>query len=286
MPKTEFLVEAPKKSNLFWLSASKIKNFQTCKAQYYFRYVERLPKKEWPHLYFGKFLHEVLEFFQKEIKAGNTAPDNVILKECFKRSYDNYSKKIDAAQKMEAFNILCQFLVKRAEKKKENKISIPLYIEKPFNLVLNDDILVNGFIDFVHEDYDKLIHVTDYKTNKEKKYLLKDLFQLELYSYILSLEDESLERIRASYSLLKLGFDEIETEFSRDKIMKTGDYIVKCAEEIRSEKLFRAKPSGLCNYCDYLDHCKEGEDFVKMLDAKKAKKDGKIHLATYGETSW
>jgi len=282
----EFVEKPPKESNLFWISVSKIKTFQSCKAKYYFNYIEKLPRKDWPHIHFGKFLHEVLEFFQREIINGNLNQDHIILKACFAKAYEKFKEKITAEQKDEAFTILCKFLEVRANRKKQNLLSKPLYVERPFNLIMENELLINGFIDFIQEDVDQMLHVSDYKTNKDKKYLVKDLFQLKTYSWVLFLLNEDLAKIRTSYSMLKFNFDEIVNEFVKDQVMETGDYFMQCATEMRDEKLFRANPSGLCKTCDYLESCKTGIDFVSMLEAKKAKRDGKTRLPTFGEVDW
>jgi CRISPR/Cas system-associated exonuclease Cas4 (RecB family) len=286
MYKYQFVEKPPKESKLFWISVSKTKTFQTCKSKYFYTYIEKLPRKDWPHIHFGKFLHEVLEFFQREILNGNKDPDNVILKLCFNKSYQNFKTKILPEQKKEAYDILCGFLEFRANKKKKNILSQPLFVEKPFNLIVNDELLINGFIDFLQQDTDGMLHVSDYKTNKDKKYLIKDLFQLKTYSWILFLENEGLQNIRTSYSMLKFNFDEIVNEFAREDVMSVGEYFIESAKEMKEEKLFRANPSPLCKTCDFLDHCTVGVDFLNMLEAKKAKKDGKVHLPAFGVTDW
>lgn len=285
--KEVFLPKLPEKgSSLFWISVSKIKVFDSCKAKYYYQYIEKLAKKPQPFQYFGKFLHEVLEFFQKEIIKGNTNLDNIILKECFHKSLEGgYKDKITIEQKNEAYLILLDYLKLRAELRKLNKLPKLLQVEKPFNLLINDEIFLNGFIDFVNEDSDKLINVVDYKTNKDKKYLAKDFLQLEVYSYILFLEQLELEKVRGTYSMLKFGFDEIPKEFSRESQIGKGEYFVEKVNQMRDEKFFRANPSGLCSFCDWLDQCNTGQDFVKMLEAKKRKKE-RNSLPVYGEGKW
>jgi CRISPR/Cas system-associated exonuclease Cas4 (RecB family) len=46
---------------LEYLSASRLKCFQTCRLQFYFRYVERIPVVTSPALYVGKLVHTVLQ---------------------------------------------------------------------------------------------------------------------------------------------------------------------------------------------------------------------------------
>ncbi len=50
-------------------------------------------------------------------------------------------------------------------------------VEKDFYINLNNKVLLNGFIDRIQIDPDGLIHVADYKTTKDPKYL-KDFFSV------------------------------------------------------------------------------------------------------------
>jgi len=54
------LAHDPKSGPLDYLSASRLKTFQTCRLQFFFRYVERLPTATSPALFVGRIVHEVL----------------------------------------------------------------------------------------------------------------------------------------------------------------------------------------------------------------------------------
>lgn len=268
------------------LSVSKVKTFKSCKKKFYFQYKEKLPRKEWPHTNFGSFLHEVLERFETLILAGRTEPDNILMKECFsgalagdifegnKNNPVVWEEKIDADQKKESFEILCSFLKRRAELKKEGKLPKVVQPEKEFHIEIGDILLI-GFIDLLQIDPDGVLHVADYKTSKSKKYLQKDFMQLKTYAYALFLENPELDKVRASYVMLKHNFDLIETEFTREEVMSTctKDFL-KYAEEIESEKLYRSTVSPLCGYCDFVEQCEDGLE-------KLGRPSGK-----FGETTW
>lgn len=267
----------------FGLSVSKVKTFKQCKAKYFFSYIKKLPRKEWEHLTFGKFLHEVLERFEKEILGldfnnksipKSKLPDHLLMKKCFSDALVEWGPQMTSENKKESFKILCEFLQKRADAKKAGTLPEVLFAEKDFNVDIGNDVMMNGFIDVIQRDTDGVLHVADYKTSKSKEYLKKDWMQLKVYAYVMCLEDPNLQKVRCSYIMLRHKFDSIIKEFSRDEVMGMEEDFRDYAKTIHDEKLFRPKPSPLCGYCDYVDHCEEGQNRLGI------KKNG------FGATDW
>lgn len=240
---------------LFALSVSKYKTFDTCHAKYRYSYIEKLPKKEWEFQVFGKFLHEVLELFEKEIIAGYTGQDHTLMKKVFDQALANWSEKMTKEQMNECHKIMLGYLKKRNDLRLENKLPTPLAAEKQFNVDISRKVLINGFIDLLQQDADGVLHVADYKTSKDKRFLKKDLFQLKTYAYVMALEDPTWTKIRTSYIMLKHNFEVIAKEFTREEVLEIEDIFLKKAEDINSEKLFRPNPGPLCKYCDYSNVC-------------------------------
>ena len=294
---TEVLEERPKHISLLSLSVSKAKTFKECQAKFKFSYIEKLPRKERDYHIFGKFLHEVLEKFHKELLNGNTEPYNIIMSKCFKSAYESFKTSITAEQIKESKDIITKYLTKLINDKVIGKESQVLSVEKEFYININDRILLNGFIDRIQLDYDGILHVGDYKTtllldkkaldgiftdsDKYKRYK-KDLFQLKTYAYVMMLEQPDLMEIRTSYIMLRHNFHSIEKVFKRDEIMKMGDEFVEYANKIEEEKLYRPNVNVLCSWCEYAekDICKEGFDFAERQKDKA--NFGKNH----GEVNW
>lgn len=254
------------------LSVSKVKTFKDCAAKFRFTYIERLPRKDWDHHIFGKFLHEILETFHKNILSGNNDPFHTLLTASFKSSLLNWKEKLNKEQKKEAWDICNQYLIKITEEKNKEILPEVISVERQFYIDIDGKILLQGFIDRVQLDPDGIIHVADYKTTKNKKYL-KDYFQLLTYCFVLCLEDPGLQKVRASYILLRHGFESIVKEFSREQIMKVESSFLEYADKINNEKIYRPKTTNLCAYCDFLDVCPEGSKFVE-------------NIAKYGQKSW
>jgi putative RecB family exonuclease len=265
--------ERPQSNDLFALSVSKIKTFQDCKAKYKYSYIEKLPRKEWDHFVFGKFLHEVLETFHKSLIQNPDLDLSSLMTERFKAASENYKDKIKQDQKQEAHNILKNYLSSLYE----NEIKRILSVEREFYIDIDGKILLNGFIDRVELDSDGIIHVADYKTTKNKKYM-KDFFQLLTYAFVLMLEDSSLEKVRASFIMLRHDFEYITKEFTRKDVMVVAEKYLKYADEIHEEKIFRPNPTMLCAYCDFSDICQGGKAFLK--------KKGLLKTSSYGLNKW
>lgn len=271
--KSRVLLAKPEDYPSLFLSVSKTKTFKDCKAKYRFCYIEKLPRKEWDFHVFGKFLHEVLEKFYKKVLDGATEAPNVILSSSWKEAFTNWKEKLSPTQIQEAKEICILFLKDLASS--ENPPTI-IHVEKPFYIDIDGKVLLNGFIDRVQVDADGVLHVSDYKTTKNKRYLKNDYFQLLTYAFVMCLEDPSLKKVRTSYILLRHGFETIVKEFERDEIMESEKVFLDYAAEIGAEKLFRPNPTRLCSYCDYIDNCDAGQ---KMM--------GKDYVSKkFGDDSW
>jgi CRISPR/Cas system-associated exonuclease Cas4 (RecB family) len=261
----------------FHLSVSKAKTFKQCKAKYYFNYIQKLPKKEWDFQVFGSFLHETLERYEKAIISQSNEKSHILMKKCFSEALKSFPQ-ITPEQKKECFDILTVFLQKR-----QGWNFQPIAAEKDFTIDIGNNISLNGFIDLVKQDEDDIIHVVDYKTSKTGDWLKKDSLQLKTYAYVMCLENPKLEHVRCSYIMLKLGFEEIKFEFSREQVMSIEQDFRDYAADINNEKLYRPDTGPLCKYCDYLESCKDGTKWVKAAEERKNRKEGKI---TFGATDW
>ncbi len=275
--KATILNSRPENSSHLTLSVSKVKTFKDCKAKFRFCYVEKLPRKDWDFHIFGKFSHEVLEIFHQKIIEGSLDLFNVLMTSAFQAALLNWKDKMSLDQKKEAWEILNKYLYLLNTQKEQGQLPKFLSVEKDFYINIDDKILLNGFIDRIQLDPDGILHVADYKTTKNKKFLKNDYFQLLTYAYIMCLEDPTLQKVRTSYILLRHNFESIVKEFEREEIMSIEQKFLDYADLINSEKLYRPTPTMLCKFCDYTANCEEGTNF---LNKKLVAKNG------FGVTSW
>lgn len=277
-----FLLEKPtdRATNaLLRLSVSKIKTFKSCKLKYKYTYIDYLPPLSRDYFVFGNFAHKVLETFHAKIIAGDVRPLNEIMSDCFRDAKKQFAAEIKAEQLKELWNILFEYLNKLHVQKKQNEFPNVLTVEKGFYINFDNQFMLNGVIDRTQLDPDSTLHVMDYKTTSKVKYLQKDDFQLLVYAYVKCLEDPTIKNIRASYILLKHGFDVIMKQYDRPTVNKMEGKLIKIADEIKSEKLWRPQVSILCRWCDYVGRCQAGKVMLKNSGHD-------IDYDKFGESNW
>ncbi len=250
------------------LSVSKTKTFNQCRKQFEFNYILKLPKKERDYHILGKFCHATLEWFHNQYIEGCLLPYNTTMTDAFKFAWSEYKDKMTPEMKKECWEIINNYLRSITGKK-----MTALSMEKRFELPIGENIILNGAIDKISLDDDNILHVADFKTTKNKKYLVNDWFQLLTYCYVIYTEDPTITKVRASYILLRHNAELITKEFGLDEILSMKDKFISYAEQIRNEKEFAPTTSALCKFCDFQEHCPAG---------KSMSRDNSM----YGEVSW
>lgn len=244
-------------SNLIKLSVSKSATFNSCKKKYQFAYIHKLPRKEWEHHIFGRFVHRILEIFHLTYINGSTASYATVMSDAFNEAMVEFKGKINQSSKDEAFNILSIYLQRLTSNK--NEVSKILAVEKNFNLEINEKLILTGMIDRIQFDEDEVYHVLDYKTSKSKSYLKDDTLQLLTYAYVIYKENPDIEKVRVSYIMLRHNCEFLTKEFKLEEILSVKDIYEQYADDIIKENEFAANPQNLCYFCDYIDRCNEGK---------------------------
>ena len=260
------------------LSVSKVKSFKGCKKHYEFSYIKKLPSLEFPHHTFGKLAHKALEDFHNHYINNTNSSEfhNKVMTESFKSACNEYKDKMTKDMQIECKEILTKYLNILANDKLNSAAYNVLKCEDPFELIIENEntaVKMNGFIDRIQLDPDGIIHVADYKTVKNEKYLKDDFFQLLTYAYIILHKNPDIDKVRASYIMLRHNFKYITKDFHKEEILEIKDKYLSYAEDILAETTFKANPTALCNYCSYLNLCEEGQ--------KKANP-----IKVFGEINW
>lgn len=238
-------------NKLIKLSASRAKTFDQCPRKYYYHYEEHLPTKEWDHLELGTYSHAVLEIFHKYIINGSKESWRKLMSlasnEAFKKTIEK-GHSLSNEQISEAKTILSSYLSNIEEKGMPNVMEV----EFPFTIELNNKYDLTGVIDRL--DYeDGFYHIVDYKTNKNAKYM--DPFQLNTYGLFLVKKFPEVTRFKASYIMLRLDCQRVSYEFTIEDVTKCHNRLIEYADKIMSEERWIAKPSKLCDWCDFKDVC-------------------------------
>lgn len=250
-------------SDLIKLSVSRTKTFADCKKKYDYQYNLKLPKKIWDHHILGSCIHKILEEFHLHYLNGGTLKYNEAMKEAYLKGMEEFKDKLKPEMIAEIRSMADQYLRIVYKTKHHHVISC----EKPFSMMVREDINVNGAIDRIQIDPDGVYHVGDYKTVRNEKYLVNEFFQLETYAYVVYTEHPEITKVRASYIMLRHGFKHITREIDLATMLKIPGKFIDYAEKITAEKEFPATPTPLCDYCDFQEVCPY--DIRKKASSKK-----------------
>ena len=249
------------------LSFSSIETFKTCKRKYYYNYVLRMPKRYWPWLIFGNFVHLVFEKFYKYVLYFSKRGLPYDKKELIKRAYISAVKKhhrlsfnTDLPQITDKQKQDCQEIIKKYLKRENLNEAQVLYVEKPFYIQINDLLAIKGYIDRIDKINENTYRILDYKTSKSSCDIDKTT-QLSLYS-------AAFKRIlgRSDINIIRV------LDFLKIEEMTTGEYdhskeeamfaeMIEVANQIRTMKElgddenWKATHNDFCWCCDFKKSC-------------------------------
>lgn len=255
------------------LSVSKAKTFLDCRKKFHFTYIQKLPRKSHDYLILGTMTHKVLEEFHSYYLAGCDEPYHIAMGRAFKAGVADHAHELTDKIKSDCKEMIIKYLKLVSLEKQNNMTPDIISVERRFEIPLGDKVVMNGAVDRYDMGKDGILEIIDYKSSKSSQYLKKDPFQLLVYAYVALQDDPSLQKVRGTYMMLKLDFERVTFEFTRDEIMTVEDTFLKYAKMIEDETEYKANPTALCSYCDHVNICPEG----------KAKAYG---IVKYGETKW
>lgn len=251
------------------LSVSKTNTYLQCQAKYKFSYVLKLPQKDTIYTIFGKFCHKVLEDFHLEYINGSQEKYNLVMSKAFKSALVEYKEKMTADMRKECWDLINQYLKIVTDDKKNNISANVLAVEKRFEFPITENLVLNGMIDRIQLDDDGIIHVGDYKTIKNKKYLKNNDLQLLTYAYyILFQEYPDAEKVRCSYILLRHDFEYVTYEFTRADVLKVKDQYTEYYDRIVKETEYKPTVSPLCAFCSYVNLCEPGQKKANIFNGE------------------
>ncbi len=244
-------------------SFSQLAAFSNCPLQYKLAFILKVPvSSDKASLIFGRVMHTVLYDFLQAFIIGGQA--NLFKKEVASQEHINWPRlKNIFKQRWLSQGYASQEEMKQYYKQglaglkkfylqiKEKTPSI-LFLEKSFSFHLNNDI-IKGTIDRIDKLADGRLEVIDYKTGQAKEKLeYKDKRQLILYQLFLE-KNLKADIANLNYYYLQDGtnFSFVASDQEKNKLM------TEIKEQIKAikRKEFPAKPSWLCQYCDFKEIC-------------------------------
>jgi DNA helicase-2/ATP-dependent DNA helicase PcrA len=244
------------------VSASAIKDYLECPMKYQFKYSWGVRGGPNSALTFGVVMHTTIgEFAQRMHEAKKVPLDEVLAtydREWYSAGFvDDYHEgeyRKEGRRELEEFH-------------KTYLESPPdmMYQEKPFELPLENDVVITGRIDQINRIKGNRVEIVDYKTGRPKdaKKVAQD-FQLSVYALaakeVLELEPERL----VLYYLMNN--EAVATTRDAKALAATKTTIAEVASQIRGRQ-FPAKPGFGCKYCDYKPLCPAHEQLVPIRAA-------------------
>lgn len=237
------------------LSSSAIENFRKCPQQYAFSYLWCL--KEGPHasLSFGSVMHTTIKRFLEQLKKGTMLPFEEVQRiyetewtsAGYEDEYQEAEYKKDGLEQLKAFhahiageapNILDQ--------------------EKPFELPLENDVILAGRMDQVNDLGRNNVEIIDYKTGKPRKEAdARKSLQLSIYA-LAAKEIFEWNPVRLVFHYLQDNSTLVTTRDGK-QIADAEKIVQETAADIRA-KHFPPKPGYACRSCAYSLICPAHEE--------------------------
>lgn len=246
------------------LSPSRAADFKTCPLLYRYRSVDRLPEKPSPAAARGTVVHAVLEKLFDLPPEGRTAAvaqqmvapawqqlllDDPSLGELFDG---------DEPEALTGWLDSAQQLVARYFELEDPRRFDPTGRELLVQAVLEDGLLLRGYVDRIDTAPDGRVRVVDYKTGAAPREAFegKALFQMKFYALVLW---RTTGTIPAQLKLMYLA-DRDELTYSPEqseleRLERQLRALWAAIEKAISTKEFRPNPSRLCDWCDHKALC-------------------------------
>ena len=246
------------------LSASAIETYLKCPMQYLFGNVWKIRGGPHASMTFGNVIHTTIKEFVGELRKRRKVP--------FEEVAATYEREWSSAGFPDEYQE--EEYRKAGREQLENfhrsySAAPPdvLFQEKFFELHLEHDVIVTGRMDQVNRIHGKEVEIVDYKTGKPRD-AKKANDSLQLSVYALAAEDVlELKPERLVFYNLTTN-EPVATQRDAKALAKTRQTIAQVADQIRAGD-FTAKPSFLCNYCDFRPLCPAHEQLISIQPVQK-----------------
>ena len=243
------------------LSSSAVENFRKCPQQYAFSYLWCLKEGPRATLSFGSVMHTTIKRFLEQLKKGTMLPFEEVQRiyetewtsAGYEDEYQEAEYKKDGLEQLKTFhasiageapNILDQ--------------------EKPFELPLENDVILAGRMDQVNDLGRNNVEIIDYKTGKPRKEAdARKSLQLSIYA-LAAKEIFEWNPVRLIFHYLQDNSKLVTTRDAK-QIADAENVIQETAADIRA-KHFPPKPGYACRGCAYSLICPAHEESLFALE--------------------
>ena len=277
-------------------SVSRICTFESCKLQYKYNYIDKLPSEvETIEAFMGSRVHEALKEFYDFIKNRVVKPKEWLLSKYEELWHQNYTDSI----KIVRIELAPEDYLEKGRKcladyyqeyypfdqtkivKTEESISFPIQHN-------DSEYSFRGVLDRLDwNDREKIFEIHDYKTSGTlltQEEADQDI-QLPLYQIALLRRWPEAERAKLVWHFLLFN-KQIESSRTKDELNALQADIASRIQAIETCEDFPPHKSALCDWCAYQEICPEWKHPLEMekLEINEYKKDpGVVLVAKYAE---
>lgn len=270
-------------------SYSKLDTYSKCPQAYKYKYEDKLRAPDTVPLILGTAIHAAIEQYLKHLIKVKRQTDIT--------EFDRVTQEIKDAlpeDVLEEFTDICErfqdsFMLSNPEM--ETYIEAEYAFDKDWNLVPwdSENAWFRAKIDLAQVDKENAI-ITDWKSNRviPPQSAIDDSFQLDVYSLVMSLVFPKVQELDVNLYFARYSASRTSTRNLKDAV-KTKAKIERMANKIETAKVFPAKVSSQCEYCEYKGLCTTFkshladlniEDIATPADAQKlAKKTYLMEIA-------
>ena len=247
-------------------SHSGIQTYKKCPAQFRYRYIDKIYKKdEGIEAFLGKRVHESIEFLYNQVKSGVLPMVDEILKVHRSLWKEKWHKRVAIVYQNKSardYFYLGEECIARFYRLNYPFNDNVVSNEYEMNFFLDDEnkYQLKGIVDRVDHDGNGNWEIHDYKTGKRAMSQAdadKD-YQLALYQIGLMKEIDDIKSIKLVWHFIQHGI-RLESKRSQSDIARVIKSTKLSIDEIRNKIInggsFKPKTSILCNWCYYWEEC-------------------------------
>jgi putative RecB family exonuclease len=236
---------------MFFASPTKLSTWRQCRRRYRYRYVDHLPAKPRPWLSFGQSLHATLK------DVFDARPENRKLARAERSYRGNWVRKgYQGVEEERSYFERGVAALRRIFASDDIRSPRPRALE--FNVQAKiDDVVLCGKVDRVDDGSEGLV-VTDYKTGRPRA---PERAQADHAFTMYAL----LVRARFKQPPAQLIWDFVETgdrvvtARAPEALDRARADVLALVAQVRADQEYPASPGQMCGWCDYLEHCPEGQ---------------------------
>ncbi len=245
-------------------SHSRLSSFENCPKQFHYRYVLRVPApSESIEAFVGKRVHEVLERLYRAVGRGRV-PSLPQVVHRYDALFDQQYAKSQVRIAREGTDVAhyreigARCLENYYRRHYPFDADETLGIEQRLTVKLDrhGGYRMRGIADRIVRARDRAIEIHDYKTGRRlpSQAALDRDRQLALYQLSVADRFDEDTPIRLVWHYLQHDATRTSTR-SHDQLETLREETIDRIDEIRRERRFPARPTPLCNWCEYADRC-------------------------------